>query len=333
MKIFLNLELLTPYRSGKPFAGVRTIKWRAEQILSKRERTTEQIDSAATTIRRVIDDFKEERVREEFDAYVCKLYERGGWELDFLEDCGGDRHPTLAEIRALLENWPSWADDKPDAPVAEDFDDLESLQEVLDSDYWYDDIPDFPSASVPECYAVLSLMKLEEAVSLLFIPEKRTPHGILISPGPCPWTTQAAIAAGNLIVEAMDILCQAEHRLYAEQMEAIRKTANRRFEEQVLNERAEKERIERSEKACALAQIRWTEDADKREQAKALIEHYFGLWDKDRSLYKNQGEFARDLEEKIETELGRNKHQKLLYSSSTIEVTLIPLVRKKFRSQ
>jgi hypothetical protein len=100
-------------------------------------------------------------------------------------------------------------------------------------------------------------------------------------------------------------------------------------EEQALRERENKERQARSENARAIAGIRWAADEQKCEQAKELIRHYLELWDQNRSLYKNQVEFASDMEEKIEAQLGRRVNEKLLYSASTIVVRLIPLIRKR----
>lgn len=329
MKFFCNLELFQPYRGIKSFNGMPKIKRRAEQILLHWKRTPEQIDCAAIAIRELIDQCKDHRISEEFELHVRRLHEHGGWELDFLENFEFEQQPTLQEIRQLLENWPSWADDKPDFLQAEDISDLDALLELLSLGYGLDNIPGFLGADEIQWYAVLTLMKLEDAAGLLHVPEKRTDSGIPIAPAQYPWTAQATIAAGNMIVDAMEIICYAEHELSVSQFDALRAAQQHRNEEQALRERENKERQAKSDNARAVAEIRWAEYEQKFEQAKDLIRRYLGLWDQNRSLYKNQGEFARDLEEKIEAELGRRAKGELLYSASTIVVKLIPLIRKE----
>lgn len=328
MKFFRNLELLQPYPRTSSFNGLRTIKERAEQILKKpgRERTPEQIDCAAIEIRSLIDENKTSRISEDLEFHVRRLHEHGGWELDFLDDYEFQRQPTLHEIRQLLENWPSWADDKPDFLQAEYIEDLNALEDVLSLGDQIGYIPGFPDATEHECYAVLALMKLDEAEGLLYVPEKTAPSGVPTDQSQYPWTAQATIAAGNLIVEAMEIICHGERKFFEFQL-PVRK--NPQEEENALREREIKERQIRSETAAKLANSRWAEDEEKRERAKELIKHYFNMWERDRSLYKNQGEFARDMEEKVETQIGKVGNGKLLYSSTTIAVKLIPRIPKK----
>lgn len=328
MNYFFNLELLTPYFATKPFDALRTIKWRAEQILQKEshKRTAEQIDCAASTLKELLDEFKNERAEEELENYAARLYDRGGWELGYLE-FGNDTQPSLRDIRNLLKSWPSWADDKPNLTQAEDFDDLDSLQEILCSGYPFDDIPGFPQASEAECYAVLALMKLEEAASHFFIPEKRTTTGISIYPGRYPWTVPATIEGANNIICAMEIICYAERTIASAYQDEWNHQRVHETQERLSREYEQQERKARSERATDLAKIRWAEDTEKRKAAVVLIKSYWDIWNQDRSLYKNQGEFSRDMEEKIETQIGRGRNDVLLYSASTIEVKLIPKIR------
>ncbi|MDQ1919401.1 hypothetical protein [Massilia pseudoviolaceinigra] len=311
------------------FSSFNTIKHRSEQILSKAKRTPEEIDRAAKKIRQAIDEHNETRAKEEFESHICRLYEKGGWELRYLESFDEERGPTLTDIRELLENWPDWADDKPSFVTAEDFDDLDSLQDISDRYRPFDDILKLDELSDYECYALLALTKLETAAEFLHIPARITSEGSAKSAARPPLPVSVAVSVGNLLVEAMEIICYAERDLWDSQMSVLRAESNRRLEEQTLRERAKQEREERSEKARVRAQNRWDEDADKRESARTLVKDYLNRWVKDRSLYKNQGDFSRDMEEKIETELGRTKNQKLLYSATTIEVTLISAIRKE----
>jgi hypothetical protein len=243
MKFFRNLELLQPHPNIKSFSAIRTIKWRADQILKHRKRTPEQIDCAALAIRTLIDEYKEHRISEEFEQHVRRLYEHGGWELDFLENFEFERQPTLQEIKQLIENWPSWADDKPDFLQAEDISDLDSLIDISCAGYRFDDIPGFPGSDEFECYAVLALMKLEDAARVLYVSEKRPDSGIAIPLVQYPLTVQATIAAGDMIVEAMEILSHAEHELRRSQFDALPvERGKHREEEQALREREKNQR-------------------------------------------------------------------------------------------
>lgn len=228
MSFFKNLGLLNRYAQSKPFIGLISIKWRADQILQNRD--LEQLGIAAAKIQELIPEFKEERVKEETARYITRISERGGWELDYLPY--GSRG-TEYEIKELLENWPSEADDRPDLPTAESINDLDALQSILCSGYRYDKLEGFSTALEAEFYAVLALMKIDSAADYLRITEKRTDCGILIHPGICPWDTQDVIEAGNLIIEAMEIICYAERELSDEQLSKLRIEQRERMDAQI----------------------------------------------------------------------------------------------------
>lgn len=220
MGFFANLGPLHVFREVKPFRHLRTIKWRADQLLKKR--TPEELEAAALEIHEVISRFKEEYVAEETERYVSRLCDVGGWELAYLPTDEDGLRPSEADIRALLQNWPSWADDQPDLPSADDIDDLDAFQEIINSDYLYSGIGNGLQVSEAEAYAVIALMRLDEAASFLFIPEKKTADGTSIYAGPSPWEKRHVIAAGNLIVEAMEIICFAERELSDEKLRELR---------------------------------------------------------------------------------------------------------------
>lgn len=229
MGFFTNLDSQSEFRVTKPFNSLREIRWRAEQILKKKNMTREQLESAARGINRVISDYKEEKLAEELDRHVNYLYEQGGWELGLLEDIDNGRQPSRDEIRTLLENWPRWANDSPDIPTEENIYDLHALQDILISSsiYWN---MDGSCDTAAESYAVLALMKLDVVIGLLTVPEKRTEKGILIYPGNHPWKTSDLIDAGNLIVEAMDIVCYAERTFSEEKLNEWRDEQKRKID-------------------------------------------------------------------------------------------------------
>ena len=311
-----------------PFHSLRTMKWRAENLLEKQGRTPDDIDRAASSLRYAIDEHNKNRAEDEFEQYVERLYTRGGWELKYLEGADEEIGATRTEIRNLLENWPDWADDKPSFRHAEHFDDLESLQDLWVSNrpYSFDRVLEFVDDNEHESYALLALMKLETAAEILHLPDHRARDGSFSYPVSAPLPTHATAWAGNVLVETMEIICYAERNL-AETHRAAWRAESESRKEQAQQEQEERDREAESEKARVLANLRWAEDAEKRKAAKSLIRHYWDLWNNDRSRYKNQGEFARDMEEKVEVEIGRTEKLKLIYSASTIEVKLIPQMR------
>jgi hypothetical protein len=231
---FDNLAGLTPIGQSKPFPLLYGIKWRADGILKKR--TPAEIGRAATQIQEAITSFKEESVAEETERYIKRLCEEGGWELHYLaDDRSGDNYmPTEDEIRDLINNWPSWAADRPRIPAAEDIPDFDALQEVLCNGYPFDHIEDFSSAWEAEMYAVLALMKLEEAAAALYLPpEEKTDNGTLIYRSRHPWKTSAIVDAANLMIEATEIICWAERELSDVQLRKLRDEERDRLTEKI----------------------------------------------------------------------------------------------------
>ncbi|MFP5391636.1 MAG: hypothetical protein ACLGI6_08840 [Gammaproteobacteria bacterium] len=326
---FFQYLFQTPLSTG-PFTSLRTMKWRAEQILQKPERTHDELDRAAFSLRYAIDEHNEIRAEDEFEAYVDRLYTRGGWELSYIEGADVEIGPTRTHIRDLLQNWPDWADDKPDFIRAEDFDDLESLQDLWvssDRPNSFYRFLDFVDDNEHESYALLALMKLEAAAAILHLPENRTPNGSFSYPVSRPLPAHETAWAGNHLIEAMVILCYAERKL-AETRSAAWRAESESKREQAKQEQAELDRQAESEKKRALANIRWAEDAEKRKAAKTLIKEYWDIWTNDQTRYRSQSEFAQDLQDRIEREIGLGRNNKLLYSADTIKVKLIPKMRK-----
>lgn len=107
---------------------------------------------------------REAYVEQELDAYVAELLEHGGWELGYL------RHPEEAgerEIRELLKNWPSEADDRPSLATESDLSEVDALELAIDASL--PAVPPFegklqhltdPAASA----AVLALMLIADAL-------------------------------------------------------------------------------------------------------------------------------------------------------------------------
>jgi hypothetical protein len=95
--------------------------------------------------------------------------------------------------------------------------------------------------------------------------------------------------------------------------------------EQENDERAAKEKRALSEKRSALAGIRWNIDRAARERAKSLIGELYKQWGLNPKKYATQGNFSRDMADKIETK----KDGSPVYSASTIEARIIPMLRRQ----
>lgn len=293
MGFFDNLLPLHVFLESKPFGGLMSIKWRADQIL--KIRTPQELEIAAAEIQEVLSSYIDAQIAEETERYISRLYENGGWELDYLslepQDADGyRRHPTEGDIRELLENWPSWADDKPSISSSDDIEDLGALQDIFNTDYLYAGMGAGLSVSEAEAYAILALMKLDLAAALLFVPEKKTEQGIPIYPGSCPWEPQNVIDAGNFIVEAMEIVCYAERQLSSEKLKELRAEEKEKMNTQI---RAD-ERKEISRRATAK---KYASNNDARYFVK-------NKWREEGHEYKSKAEFARIYVRRVKIELG-----------------------------
>ncbi len=87
----------------------------------------------------------------------------GGWELGYLPYDSRNE----AGVRALLDNWPSEADDTPpDIPTPENTTALEALKEAI-GNYVLDDDAEFPRGHEFEYFAVLALWLVADAIKWL----------------------------------------------------------------------------------------------------------------------------------------------------------------------
>ncbi|MEB0011282.1 hypothetical protein QN379_02740 [Glaciimonas sp. Gout2] len=230
MSFFAYLDQQNKNGVSKPFNSLRDIRWRAERILKYKNRTPEELESAAQAIQDCISEFKNEKIAEEIERHITRLHNEGGWELGYLPDYENDRQPGMDEIRKLLENWPYWAKDRPDVPDEENIYDLYALGDIMSSGFHFDDIAGFSEASEAECYAVLALMRLDDALSLVSVPEKKNENGTVIHSGVFPWKGQSVIDAGNLIVEAMEIVCCAENQLSYDHLTKLREEQRQKMD-------------------------------------------------------------------------------------------------------
>lgn len=226
MSSYDNLEVLNSLAQIRPFHGLFSIRWRAEQILKKR--TPLQWKSAAPVVQEWISTFKEDRTREEMETFIRTrsrdLSVEGGWELGYLSRDPYDPYPPgEAEIRNLLENWPSFADEQPDFPSEEDIDDLDALHDILCSGLPFDEIDGFLNATEYEIYAVLAMMKVNQAAGALNVPEERNEHGHLIYRGLAKWSKEVLVEVANLLTEGMEIVCFAERELFHSQFQKMRR--------------------------------------------------------------------------------------------------------------
>jgi hypothetical protein len=291
MGYFDNLNSTNVFRESKPFGALNSIKWRANAIL--RDRTKEEIEHAASQIESAISTFKEEEIEREIERHAYRLLRVGGWELQYLEDSSHRHEPTLSEIYDLLQNWPRWAPDKPDIPKEADISDFDALRELMDTDQYY--VMGFNVILPPhELYAVLALLTIEGAARLTRVNEKRTEHGSWIHPGPFPWDKDSIILAGNLIIEAMAIICWAERSVATEKLSEMRDEQKKNIVEQArLDER----------KSASKHAIN-TKNAPHRRAEEFVREE----WSKNKAEYNNnKASFARDFVPIVANKFKNNK--------------------------
>jgi len=218
MSHFSNLAKIEGVRTYRPYPAFRLVKWRADQILKGRDSTA--VECAASYVIQSIDEFRTEELATQIEAHVRHLAEEGGWELNWLPRT--DHHPddpdqgfaTEGQIRDLLNNWPSHADDR---PTYDQISDIDALGEIFCSAhiYQFDSIQGCRNASEAELYAVLALIKLDEAAWALYMPEKRTEEGITIHQSDTAMGITKAVDAANCLIEAMEIICSAQQQVYS----------------------------------------------------------------------------------------------------------------------
>ncbi|MGJ7533908.1 hypothetical protein [Variovorax sp. ZT5P30] len=285
------------YRIRKHFPALPAVRWRAERIL--KNRTEEQIDRAAEAVEEWIGELRAQRHAEATEEFIkseaARIYYQGGWELQYLpggtEDPDGYPIPySEQDIRHLLENWPSWADDRPSFPK-DDMADFDTLEEVLNSEYPYGPVEGFESAVDAEFYAVLALTKVTEAEWRLHINEKQTENGIRIHAGELPWKVSDAVAVGALLVEAMEIICHAERNLSDAQLSKMRADMHAKLEMQIRQDA--RTEIGKAGAAAKLAK-------DPKQFEKAAVRECWNAWQADPSRYKGVAAFARDMLQKFE---------------------------------
>lgn len=292
MSSYNNFELLGSSRTTKPFKDLWGIHWRADRVL--KNRASGQWRVAAHALDGWISEWVECRIEEATEEYIGRLSSEGGWELGYLprDRLQSSAPVTSGEIRYLLENWPSEADDQPDFPSEDDFSDLEALSDILSSGYPRDDIEGFPLAQKAELFAVLALMKVNAAAALLFVPTETTDSGYLLQPGLKKLRTEVLIAAGSLAVKAMDIICYAERELSDAELAKMRREQKVQIEAQIRSGI-------RLENAKQGARAKLAHDPRQRDKLK--VYGFWEDWQKRPIRYASKAEFARDMLERFKS--------------------------------
>jgi hypothetical protein len=284
------------YRIRKYFPALSATKWRAERIL--KNRTEEQIDRAAEVVEGWIGELKAQRHADATEEFIAsesaRIYEQGGWEAEYLP--GGTQDPdgypipySELDIRHLLENWPSWADDRPSFP-RDDLNDFDALGELIADGYPYDDVDGFESATEAELFAVLAATKVSSAEWHLRIGERKTDAGIPVHREQ-PWKMNDVVAASALLVEAMEIVCYAERNLSDAQLSKMRADMHAKLEAQIRQDA--RTEIGKAGAAAKLAK-------DPKQLEKAAVRECWDAWQMTPSRYKGAATFARDMLQKFE---------------------------------
>lgn len=217
--VFENIQEMQKTRESKPFLAMLRIKRRADSILKQRQ--VNDIELVADAVLAVIEFYKEEQIESAIDDHARSLFVAGGWELKYLPHYYGDEPVREEDIRELLENWPPDAIDSPCLLCADDIDDFEALQEIVSSGYEISGI-NLPSFNQWEMYAILALIKLDDAAWTLNKRDKEPCQGVLaFACAPHP-DIEKMIQVGNLLIEATEIICYAEREFSDSQLREVR---------------------------------------------------------------------------------------------------------------
>ena len=168
---------------------------------------------------------RQEYVEREIDGYVSGLLEHGGWELGYL------RNPEEAgerEIRDLLTNWPSEADDHPTLPSEDDLSQVDALELAIEASL--PAVPPFAGdleklTSPAAAAAVLALMLIAESLDSLTSPIDGPEHlrGDLLFVGfqfAAENAVEAALALG--LADRLRHEVKLREKLSKQQQEALR---------------------------------------------------------------------------------------------------------------
>lgn len=253
-----------------------------------KRRSPEEMETGALEILSAIADLKERRVADATERLVRRLAEDGGWELNYLPD---GSLGTEGEIRALLSDWPSHSSDKPSLPTVDNvMSDLDALEDMLSDVNPLDAIPGFAKALQAELFAVLALVKLDDAARALHIPERRTVDGTVIWPGATPWEVGKVIEGASALIEAMELVCYAERELTDLQRKQLRDEAQERWDDEI-----------RADTRRANARLGGLAKHAAASKAKAFI---MTEWMAHRLAYgNNKSAFARDYVRRVKNEL------------------------------
>lgn len=249
MSFFRQFEIFDPITGevpDYPFSLLPSIATRARSLLA--ERAHAEIISAAHNI----DWFIEEYFQSELKSMVEDISQNGGYVLGYLPY----EQRNEIDIRLVLEDWPSDADDPPpEFPTEDNTCKIDALKRCID-EYELEDDPDFPNGQKYEYFAVLSLWILADALMWLNRDIKDRQYAI-------DFTTNIGLdtelaksiymntsidfsLAGSCALEAMDAVCFAENLRETERLKQSHAKALILTEDEVRKEAKNKEKKRRS---------------------------------------------------------------------------------------
>lgn len=210
MTYFKQDVLLNSIIFSKPFPDVQSIHWDAQQIL--RARGDEEIKEAANKTDYELRQFRARKRLDEVEERAQQLFLEGGWELENF-DTRVSR--DISDIRNLLTHWQAHLHPYGRSPYfsSDHEDDFATLCDLLTCGRDSEAITGLPRASVAELFAVLSLMRIDDALEHIDFENKI----IAFAEGdsdPCPWPAQKLIEAANCVIEATYISCWAQHEVF-----------------------------------------------------------------------------------------------------------------------
>ena len=176
------------------FGRFREISYSALRMLERR--SLEELRDSARQIREMADGYIDQYIEQETYAYILRLSEHSGWELNYLPE--GSRG-TFSEVEELIENWQSdWG--RNDLPNREDCTTLEALIENHSCDK--NELIRFGLVE-PDEYEFFAVLALMTACDAVRSNQTNVAHEkIAIS--------DEIIVSGRVMMQAMDALAWAE---------------------------------------------------------------------------------------------------------------------------
>lgn len=295
------------YKTDFPLS--RSIYLRAVHILNRLSPSIWQ--SEIGKLRQAMNDLIASEYAQELekfsDEFAKELVNGERWEQchlpDYLRDEYGAYHYDYDDARSLLENWPD-PNRMPDGYPDQKLSDIEALDEIL---YLRRRDQGKQQPSEAQCYALLALEKIQ-LTELLFAKNSE------LSKSKDP-TIADTLSAAVSAIEAMEMLCTAERKVFIEKMAPAAGDDARKIEAMMKGDA-------KRELAKSGAKSRW--EKDPKTIAKQQAKECWDLWQANPKNYKSIAAFSRDMLSKFEILESSEVIQRWCREWQTVAASTVP---------